>query len=140
MLNIANLEVQQALRLFGHLIVGASRGILFGGDRLTCCDEAVILKDDSAVVGIATLAPEGEGTGVPTIVGIYIVPEMRKRGYGVALMKATLERCRERGFARVRIDPISPGGMKVVDHVSKEYGPMLIVNVASTDAAIGNLL
>jgi len=60
-----------------------SRALLFGGERLSVCDEGVALKFEGQVVGLATIAPEGEATsnvaeaqsGTPTIVGLYVRPE-----------------------------------------------------------------
>ncbi|HBV01360.1 MAG TPA: hypothetical protein DEF00_03135 [Candidatus Taylorbacteria bacterium] len=46
-------------------------GMLFAGDRGNCCDEAVVVFEDNALVAIASIAPEGEaGSGEPTIVGL----------------------------------------------------------------------
>lgn len=33
---------------------------LFGGDRLSCCDEGVVLIVDGEEIGLATIAPKGE--------------------------------------------------------------------------------
>ncbi|TEU13008.1 MAG: hypothetical protein E3J25_06450, partial [Anaerolineales bacterium] len=42
--------------------------LLFGGDRLRCCDEALIAFDDRSIVGAATIALEGEMGEGPALV------------------------------------------------------------------------
>lgn len=52
--------------------------ILLSGDRISCCDEGVIMEKEAKLVGVETIAPEGEEhSGQPTIVGLYVVPEHR---------------------------------------------------------------
>lgn len=85
-------------------------GMLLGGDRLSCTDEAVAITDkqNNKIVGIATIAPDGEmNSGEPTIVGEFVLPEYRGQGIGKELFLKTLERCRERGFESVRVDIMS---------------------------------
>lgn len=82
--------------------------MLFGGDRLSCCDEFVAVLVDEEIAAVASIAPRGEqGTGTPTIVGMYTVPEFRRQGHGETAFRAAIERCRERGFTTVRVDVMS---------------------------------
>jgi len=94
--------------------------IVIGGERSVVCDEAIVFADD-ALIGMATIAQKGEsGSGEPTIVGVYVRPADRKRGYGTLLLEAAVRRCRERGFERVRIDTLTKGGKKIVRKLSPE--------------------
>lgn len=107
--------------------------LLFGGDRIFCCDEgvAVEIKEDgkSVIAGIATIAPEGEmGSGEPTIVGVYIRSEYRRRGLAMALTEATIRRCQQRGFVRIRMDIVSAHFMGVLGKLSPKLRAVLDVH------------
>lgn len=100
---------------------GFAMGLLFGGDRLTCCDEAVALKDQGVILCLATIAPKGEElSGQPTIVALYTLPEYRRHGYGRLVFVAAINRCRERGFKKVRVDVLSAHVMKIIESLDKE--------------------
>lgn len=102
---------------------GAKIAMLLGGDRLSCCDEAVGIYDKTGekMVGVATIAPEGEmRSGEPTIVGEFILPEFRDQGYGKELLVKTIKRCQERGFSSVRLDVQSGRIMKIIEKLPEE--------------------
>lgn len=66
--------------------------LLLSGDRWSCVDEVALATVDSEIVGIATIAPQGEMMeGVPTIVAIYVVHEHRKSGVGFKLLEAAVD-------------------------------------------------
>lgn len=95
--------------------------ILFSGDRLSCCDEGVIMQSGESLIGVATIAPEGEGrTGQPTIVALYITPEFRGKGYGSQILRKAIERCVERGFNKIRMDVMSSSAKKIIDKLPIE--------------------
>lgn len=82
--------------------------ILMAGDRLSCCDEAVIALEGDDFLGAATIAPEGEQfSGEPTLVGLWVVPEHRGRGIGQALLEAAVRRMVTRGLTPIRVDALS---------------------------------
>ena len=88
---------------FNHTIA-----LLLCGDRLSCCDEAVAIYDKENIIGVATIAPNGEEkSGIPTIVGMYIMPKFRGNNLGVKLFEETVKRCVERGFNKIHIDVMS---------------------------------
>jgi GNAT superfamily N-acetyltransferase len=94
--------------------------MVIGGERAWVCDEAIVYAEDP-LIGIATIAPEGEGgSGQPTIVGIYVRPADRKHGYGTALLAAAIRRCLERGFDNIRVDTLTKSGKKTVDKLPTE--------------------
>lgn len=102
---------------------------LFGGDRITCCDEAVIAELEEKIMAIASIAPQGEMTsGQPTIVGLYTVRSFRRQGYGKTVMEAAVRRCLERGFTKIRVDAISKSAMKTVQSLPDELRVYLEVN------------
>jgi RimJ/RimL family protein N-acetyltransferase len=74
---------------------GIIRGMLFSGDRFSCCDEAAVLYDfDGNFIGIATISFKGEDySGKPEIVGLYVSPQHRNQGYGIELLRQALLRC-----------------------------------------------
>ena len=96
---------------------------LFGGDRLSCIDEGIVFALDGDVVGLGTIAPEGEmRDGQPTIVGLYVRHEYRGRGYGRKIMLATIDRMRERGLVLpYRVDATSSHGFFACQGLPEEY-------------------
>jgi len=110
----------------------AALPILFGGDRLLCCDEgSAVLDDAGKIVALATIAPNGEEeSGTPTIVGVYVVPESRGQGLGLAVFRNTLVRCQEQGFERVRVDVISTGMAKIIDSLTDTEHAVLEIHEA----------
>lgn len=105
---------------FTHTDLTMTKAILLGGERLMVCDEAVALKDDAGrILGVASIAPEGEGgSGVPTIVGLYTILEARNGALGVnvgyTVFEATVRRCIERGFSTVRVDAMSSYAKRIL--------------------------
>jgi len=83
--------------------------ILFGGDRASCCDEAVGGFVDGEMVAVASISPLGEmQDGTPEIVGVYVDPHYRRRGYGTRVVKAAIERILSRGLGpKIRITLIA---------------------------------
>jgi ribosomal protein S18 acetylase RimI-like enzyme len=89
--------------------------ILFAGDRISDCDEGIIMQDQEKFMGLATIAPRGENqSGQPTIVGLYVAPECRKRDYGRQLLQKAITRCLERGFQNIRMDVMSSAAKKII--------------------------
>jgi len=95
--------------------------LLFGGNRISCCDEGVIAEQENKLVGVATIAPEGEEmSGQPTVVALYVIPEFRGKGYGRQILRKAVERCIERGFLSIRMDVMSSNAKKIIDKLPKE--------------------
>lgn len=98
-------ELRQFVR---SLHMSAVVGLLLGGDRLSCVDEGVALEVEGEIVGVGTIAPEGEQmSGQPTIVAIYVKPEHRGNRYAEIILQATVERCVEREFSNIRLEILS---------------------------------
>ncbi|MBI5222347.1 MAG: GNAT family N-acetyltransferase [Candidatus Magasanikbacteria bacterium] len=95
--------------------------ILLSGDRISCCDEGVIMEKAGNLIGMATIAPEGEeGSGQPTIVALYIEPKYRSQGNGAQILRKAVERCVERGFDKIRMDVMSANAMKIIEKLPAE--------------------
>lgn len=106
-------------------------GLIFCGDRLACCDEAVVLKIDGEIVAAATISPEGENAdGQPTIVGVYVLPQFRGKGLGRQVLEAAIHRCAERNLIPFRIDIDSTGMHCLVTKLPAEFRDQMIVNDA----------
>jgi ribosomal protein S18 acetylase RimI-like enzyme len=104
-------------------------GILLSGDRMSCCDEGVIMQEKENLIGVATIAPNGEEqSGQPTIVGLYVSPEYRNKGYGSQILQKAIERCLERGFEDVRMDVMSSNVTKIIQKLPKEIQDKLDVH------------
>jgi len=105
--------------------------LLFGGDRYHCVDEAVVLLVGGVKpVAIATIAPLGEsGNGQPEIVGLYVIPNLRKHRIGQFLLQKTLERCAERSFPTVTICVITQAGKHLVQSFKKTNNTGVEINL-----------
>lgn len=102
--------------------------MLLCGDRLSCCDEAVGVEVGGRIVGVATIAPQGEQmSGQPTIVALYVLSAFRRQGYGRALMAAAIRRCLERGFQKIRVDVLSVRVVGIINSLSEELRSVLDV-------------
>lgn len=102
---------------------------LLGGDRASCCDEAVAVQVDGYIVGVATIAPYGEQrSGKPTIVGLYVQPSYRRQGHGQRILEAAIARCLERGLVPVHVDILSSGSRKIVARLPLELRSVIVVN------------
>jgi GNAT superfamily N-acetyltransferase len=101
---------------------GIIRGILFSGDRFSCCDEAVVFGENGKFVGMQPSPPHGEYfDGTPDIVGLYVAPEFRRQGYGLQLLTAAIERCLERGLPTpVRITTISSNVVRLCNRLPED--------------------
>lgn len=118
-------KIAERVRELHSAKAGFPIAILFGGDRLSCCDEGIVMNDNGKLIGLATIAPEGEeNSGQPTIVGLYVLPEYRQKGFGAQILKRTLERCIERGLnknSKIRMDVLSSKAQKIIDKFPKEF-------------------
>jgi len=112
---------------------GIIRGILFSGDRFTCCDEAVIAYDNDTFVGIATISFKGEDySGKPEVVGLYVVPAFRCKGYGFMLLKDAILRCLDAGD-RVQVVAVSANVRSLVERLPES----IRAQVDFTDCSLG---
>lgn len=119
--------------------------LLFTGDRITCCDEGIVLRQQETVLGLASIAPFGEGVnlghmrtqeylrregllqedeltevGQPTIVGLYVPRHHRGKGYGEQILHRTIERCVERGFTNIRLDVMNSHALRMLERLPEE--------------------
>lgn len=70
---------------------------LLAGDRITCCDEAIVMTSDDLLVGMATIAPHGEmNSGTPSIVAVAVHHQYRRNGIGRQLISRAVFRMTER--------------------------------------------
>lgn len=100
---------------------GVNKGTLFSGDRFTCCDEFIVAHENGRLIGLASIAPDGEEmNGEPTMVGLWVNAEFRARGIGKQLVEQIISRCGERGFEKVRIDAMSEPVVKIYKSLSPD--------------------
>lgn len=95
--------------------------LLFGGGRILHCDEGMVSRDeDGKPIGLASIAPCGEsGSGDPEIVGVYVIPEERRKGVGLSLLRAAVGRCRERGLAEPSMVAACAAGKALIGKYTK---------------------
>ncbi len=88
-----------------HTKPSMALGLLLGGDRWSCVDEVALATVDGEIVGIATIAPQGEEmNGIPTIVAIYVLHKHRSSGIGYELLEASVDYMLAKGLEPIRID------------------------------------
>ena len=95
-------------------------GVLLAGDRLLCVTEAVGIEIEGKMIGIATIAEEGElYSGDPTLVALYIKPEHRQKGYGKKLLKEAISYAKKK-FPYLRVDILSSKVKKMIQSLPEE--------------------
>lgn len=113
--------------------------ILFGGDRLSCCDEVFVALEGEELLGAVTLAPKGEQmSGQPTIVALWVHPEWRRQGIARALLVRAIERMAERDLTPVRIDALSSKMSVLVNQLPEPLRQQ--VRLIETDLPVDSLL
>lgn len=79
------------------------------------------MEKGEELIGAATIAPEGDQhSGQPTIVGLYVAPEHRGKGYGGQILRRAIEKCIERGFEKIRMDIMSLNAKKIIEKLPDE--------------------
>jgi len=118
-------------KLWNHLQPFASKpaiGILFGGERFDCCDEVLAAFENDQFLGAVTLSSEGElMSGQPTIVGLWVSYQHRRKGIGQALLEAAIRRMIEHGLTPVRLDSISSKADIIIKQLPQELKKVIKV-------------
>lgn len=123
------------IQLREGLDTGLMNFILFGGSRLSCVDEVLAAYEKETFVGTVTLSPVGEmNTGKPSIIGLLVLKEWRRKGIGTKLMESAITRMNERGLAPVHIDLLSVNAKKMVEKLDDDFRKLLIANDQSEHA------
>lgn len=104
--------------------------ILFGGDRLSCCDEAYVCRSLSGeILGAVTISRNGQMGEGPEIVGLYVLPEYRRRGYGDLLLKLALLRLDQQELLPAKICILSTAMMELISHLQSWFKDRVIVTM-----------
>lgn len=113
----------------GQLPVNVMTGTMFVGDRASCIEfGTTVVLNDSKIAGLVTVAPDGEmRSGKPTIVGVYVLPEYRRQGYGKAMLQRAVELCVERQLTPIHIDAMSTAVMRLTESLPTEVRQYLEV-------------
>jgi GNAT superfamily N-acetyltransferase len=119
-------RVVDFIKQYQHLLTVI---LLFGGDRLLCCDEAVIAEEDGRVISLATIAPKGEAGEGPTIVGLFTLKAYRRQGIARRVLQQAILRCAERQLVPVRISLLSSKSLLLVNTLGPEYKDLLEIDV-----------
>lgn len=122
--------------LWGHLEPHAGTpaiAILFGGDRLSCCDEVLAAYDGDQFLAAVSVSSEGEMlSGEPTIVGMWVHYAHRRQGVGKALLEAAIGRMIERGLTPIRLDVMSTKVGKIIEQLPEDLRGVLKVCQSGT--------
>lgn len=99
----------------------AAVGMLLAGDRWSCIETTVVAKFEDKIVGIATVAPNGEEmNGEPTVVTIYVLHEYRASGVGYQLLEAAVDYMLSKGLEPIRVDAINSKVLRIIDRLPIE--------------------
>lgn len=126
MLEIRRISKNQLWEELGN---GLMNAVLFGGSRLSCVDEVFAAYENGAFAGAVTLSPVGEmNARKPSIIGLLVLKEWRRKGIGTKLMESAITRMKKRGLAPVHIDLLSTNLKKLVEKLDEKFKKNLIVN------------
>lgn len=121
MVGIQLASKEQAFRWVRSLKPSPAVGALLPGDRWSCMDEVFLAEMEDKIVGIATMASNGEGmSGEPTIVALYVLLEYRRRNIGFQLLDAAVDYMVSKGLEPIRIDAISSKIIPMISRLSIE--------------------
>lgn len=110
-------EISKWLNDLAHAeVFGPVHGILFGGDRYSCCNAACIAYLNNGPIGAVTISHRGEqNSGQPTIVGLYVGRKMRRMGVGTELLTKAIKYCQDNNLIPVRVDVLSKSAKNLID-------------------------
>lgn len=115
--------------------------LLLGGDRWSCVDEVALATVDGEIVGIATIAPNGEMMdGQPTIVAIYVAHDHRQSGVGFELLEASVDYMLAKGLTPIRIDVMNSKVSRMIDRLSMEKRQRISVVDSSMGGSLDAML
>lgn len=118
--------------LFDSQETVTAAALLFGGDRWQYVDHVAVAKQDEQLMGLASLAPCDElGEGAPQIIGIWVSRSYRRRGYGVAMLKALSEESQRRYGQVPSIYPVTEAGARLC-LAAKQESVLLDVRIMLT--------
>ena len=116
-------------------------GLLLGGDRWSCVDEVALASVDGEIVGIATIALQGEEmSGQPTIVAIYVAHEHRLSGIGFELLEAAVNHMLLKGLEQIRIDVMNSKVSRLIKRLPREKRKRLYVVESSMCGEMDTML
>lgn len=116
-------------------------GILFGGDRLLCVDEFVVVEIDNEIIGLATIAQTGESKdGKPTVVAMYVEPKYRNQKIGYKLLEETINYMIEVGLTPIHMDVLNSKVIKIINQLPVEKKDLLVVRDCSSNGKLDFLL
>lgn len=127
----STLPIPEAIKIIENEIkITPTVIILLYGDRISCCDEAAIVRTKNGdLVGIATISQIGQFfDGKPEIVGFYIQPRFRGKKISKPLLEKTINRCFERNLKPIYITVLSSRLIRVIEKLPAEMKESLKVD------------
>lgn len=83
-------------------------GTLLSGDRWSCVDKVALAIINQEIVGLATMAFQGEQMdGRPTIVAIYVQAEYRASGIGYQLLETAIDYMASKKMEPIHVDVLN---------------------------------
>ncbi len=105
-----------------------AKAILFSGDRWSCVEQVVLALVQEKMVGLASIAPEGEeSSGQPTIVAIYVLRGYRALGIGYKLLNAAIDYMVAHKLTPIRVDVLNTKAAKMIDRLPPKRKQQLTV-------------
>ncbi len=88
-----------------------------GADK---ADEGIIIRHGQKVAGAGLLAPD-------YLIGVYVLPEYRRHGYGKKLIEESIERLRQRGSKKIHMKVCDLRSLRLIDRLPEETKNLLQV-------------
>lgn len=100
--------------------------ILFAGDRQTCCDYFLHMYQGDELIGLSSFSLQGEMyNDTPEIVGVYILPKYRNKGYGKELIKKSIETFSSFTDKKISMDIITLYDNTMLHIIEKYYSDII---------------
>lgn len=100
--------------------------ILFAGDRQTCCDYFLHMYQGDELIGLSSFSLQGEMyNDTPEIVGVYILPKYRNKGYGKELIEKSIETFSSFTDKKISMDIITLYDNTMLHIIEKYYSDII---------------
>jgi GNAT superfamily N-acetyltransferase len=80
------------------------------------------------------------GSGKPTIVALYVLPEWRQKGVGAKLLADTIDYMIANDMSPIKMDVMSSKAMRIIDSISSDVRNKIEINDQTMGGAMDGML